>query len=150
VPEVKLDQRTYEKLRFTASLMNCPVGDVIRLLVERLCQQPEPGEGQDEPSFSRQGAETGTDAKSGASDWLAVYRIYKKQRFDAEFNPSTMEVRITSAPWSGRVFDSPTAAAQSVLDHVPSDRRTNNTNGRRFWRLVSGGGDLRSIVGERF
>ena len=76
-------------------------GDVIRILVERLCQQQEPGEGQDEPSFSGAGAETGADAKSATSDWLAVYRIYKKQRFDAEFNPSTMEARITSAPAPG-------------------------------------------------
>jgi len=91
----------FDEPRFAASLMNRSVGDVIRILVERLCQQQEPGEEQDEPSFSGAGAETGADAKSGTPDWLAVYRIYKKQRFDAEFNPSTMEARITSVPAPG-------------------------------------------------
>ena len=66
-----------------------------------------------------------------------------------EFDPSTLEVRVNSSPWSGAVFPSPTAAAQAVVAHVPGHRKTVNTNGRKFWRLVPGGEDLRSVIGQR-
>lgn len=152
MPEITIDQRTYDKLGFSAALMNRPIGDVVRVLVERLEPPPDTtptaspnrdpddeGHGSMQPEASHRGP-----------DWLPVYRVYKRQRFEGEFNPSTMELRVLSAPWSGQTFSSPTAAAQEVVAHVPGERKTNNTNGRKFWRLQSNRKDLRSVIGERF
>lgn len=155
MPEVTVDQRTYEKLRFSAALMSRPVGDVIRILVDRLEEPPAPTRPvplPDPMSPSDPGDNPPQDRASDydAGKWLPVHSVYKSQRVDGEFNPSTMELRILTAPWSGRVFNSPTAAAQAVVAHGPGNRQTNNTNGRRFWRLNSGEGDLRTVVGERF
>ena len=82
--------------------------------------------------------------------WLPVYKTYRAQRVEGEFNPNTMELRVITAPWSGKVFNSPTAAARAVVEKLGSgERQTSNTNGRKFWRLSGGGDDLRSVVGTR-
>jgi hypothetical protein len=145
MPEITVDQMTYDKLRFSATLMNRTTGEVVRLLVERLDSntQAPPAATGPHPSSPQE------PTPEAPSKWLPVFRKYKGRRFEGEFNPSTMELKITSEPWSGDTFASPTAAAQAVVAHVPGPRETNNTNGRKFWRLESGGGDLRTIVGQR-
>jgi len=150
MPDVTIDSKTHEKLRFTANLMNRSIGDVIRLLVERL-DSPDPSvEATNRPEPPLRAAPAEPNAADSRSGWIPVHKTYKNKRFEGEFNPQTMELRVTSAPWHSRVFPSPTAAAQAVVEHVPGKRQTNNTNGRKFWRVTSTGQDLRSIVGERF
>lgn len=160
MPDITIDQYTYEKLRFTALLLQSSPGDVVRTLVERLDAEPHPpasdpmhpdksdpiDERAAEPITSTPVQQSTAQAQSG---WIPVFRVFKQQKYEGEFNPGTHELRITSAPWSGTVYPSPTAAAQAVVDHVPSERETPNTNGRTFWRLTTTGKNLRSIIGQR-
>ena len=81
-------------------------------------------------------------------DWVPVRKQYKGNTVRAEFHLSTLEVRVISAPWSGRVFPSPTAAARAVVEHFGGALRTTSTNGRKFW-FTEGGEDLRSLIGQR-
>jgi hypothetical protein len=151
MPDVTIDEKTHDKLQFTANLMNRSIGDVIRLLVERLDKPLPPVEATNRPGTSSRGTSPAApDATNSGPGWIPVHRTYKNERFEGEFNPQTMELRVTSAPWRGNVFSSPTAAAQAVVEHVPGDRQTNSTNGRKFWRVTATGQDLRSVVGERF
>ena len=84
------------------------------------------------------------------AEWLAIHKIYKGHRLESSFNPSTHEVRLATTPWANKYFASPTAAAVAVVEHYSSDvRETNNTNGRKFWKVTSTGENLRSIIGER-
>src|SRR4051794_18365519 len=78
MPEITVDQATYDKLRFSATLMNRPTGDVVRLLVERLdsnTQAPPVATGA-HPTPA-QGPEP-----EGPSKWLPVFRQYKGRRFE--------------------------------------------------------------------
>lgn len=143
MPTIDVDQLTYEKLQITAQLTEQPVGAIVKQLLDRLASAPTATtSAQAVPSPS-------ATAAPPVTGWLTVSKVYKGNRVDGEFNPSSMELRVTTAPWSGRVFASPTAAAIAVVEHFPSDRETSNTNGRKFWKLTSDGRDLRSVVGER-
>ncbi|MHA3838145.1 hypothetical protein ACXR8F_20705 [Terrabacter sp. AAH1] len=156
---VTVDSSTYEKLRFSAALMGCSPGEVVAMLVSRLDQEAPRSnvpEARHTPAAqrARMAPQASTPPEQSSvvreTKWIPVYRVFKGQTFEAEFNPASLEVRITSAPWSGKVFSSPTAAAEAVVSHVPGKRETVNTNGRKFWRLRSGDGDLRTVVGQRF
>ncbi|GAA1979997.1 hypothetical protein GCM10009817_20840 [Terrabacter lapilli] len=150
VGNVSVDQSTYEKLRFSATLMGCSPGEVVALLISRLDDDassslPRSSSTASAPEVSQ----SEQPPVAGGARWIHVYRVYKGQTFEAEFNPASLEVRITSAPWSGKVFPSPTAAAEAVVSQAPGQPETVNTNGRKFWKLRSGSGDLRTIVGRR-
>lgn len=87
---------------------------------------------------------------TGSAEWLAIHKIYKGHRIEGTFNPSTHEVRLATEPWANKYFASPTGAAVAVVEHFSGDvRETNNTNGRKFWKVASTGENLRSIIGER-
>jgi hypothetical protein len=147
MPQIDLDEDTFQKLAISARLMERPIGDVVRLLVQRLVSDPPRGTSSGPaPTNDEERAVTTTTPRVG---WIKVSKTYLSKRVEAEFNPSTMEVRITTAPWSGKVFNSPTAAARAVVEKFGSnDRQTSNTNGRKFWHLPNGD-DLRSVVGTR-
>jgi hypothetical protein len=149
MPVIDLDQLTWDKLQLTARLTDQPIGAVVKMLVDRLAgaeaarstEPPGPMTVVTSPPAAR--PVIGTDA------WIPVHKIYKGNRVEGGFNPSTMELRVDTAPWSGKVFSAPTAAARAVVEHFPNDRETSNTNGRKFWKVTATGRDLRSIVGER-
>lgn len=142
MPVIRVDRVTYDRLSVAARLIGVDEGEIVKVLLDRLTAE---GSGQTGT------APRGETARAGErpDDWIPIFKVYKGNRIEGLFNPSTMAVKVTSDPWRGKVFTSPTAAAVDVVDHFPSDRRTSNTNGRKFWRLVSTGNDLRSVVGER-
>lgn len=145
MPSIDVDADTYEKLAVSARLMDLPLGGVVRLLVQRLVDQTRPPS----PVTTQQEAQM-TGQSGRRPSWLPVYKTYRSHMVEGEFNPTTMELRVSTAPWSGRSFPSPTAAARAVVEHFGSDeRRTSNTNGRKFWRLTGEDVDLRSLVGTR-
>jgi hypothetical protein len=141
MPIIEIDQVTYEKLHVTAQLTERQIGAVVKQLVDRLSGAPG-------SVTTHRGPEVRAE-EAAESAWLPVFKVYKGNRVEGAFNPSTLELRITSGSWSGQVFASPTAAAIAVVERFSSDRVTPNTNGRKFWKLVASGRDLRSIVGER-
>lgn len=145
MPTIDVDADTYEKLAVSARLMDLPLGGVVRLLVQRLVDQTHPPS----PATTQQEAQMAGQLGQRPA-WLPVYKTYRSHMVEGEFNPTTMELRVSTAPWSGRSFPSPTAAARAVVEHFGSDeRRTSNTNGRKFWRLTGEDVDLRSLVGVR-
>lgn len=142
MPTIELDLATYEKLIITARLTEQSVGAVVKRLVDRLANAQS-------PTTTTPLSDDVVPSEKPPPSWVPVFKVYKGHRLEGEFNPSTMEVKVLTNPWAGRVFSSPTAAATAVVEHFPSTRETSNTNGRRFWRVVSTRRDLRSIVGER-
>lgn len=159
---IEIDDLTYTRLVVAARLMSTPVGDVVRRLVDQLADEPASAQESDVASLR---ASVGSPARSVDAErlatppaappesdlrgWLAVYKTFKGQRVEGLFHPGTHEVRITTVPWAGKVFPSPTAAAIAVVEQYSTGRQTPSTNGRKFWKLVSDGRDLRSIIGER-
>jgi hypothetical protein len=143
---IDVDEDTYQKLAVSARLMERSLGDVVRLLVQRLVSD-EP----DRPSTYHSEEEPMGNVTVTGAGWLPVYKTYKTHRVEGAFNPATMELRISTAPWNGQVFPSPTRAAKAVVERLGGDNRmTSNTNGRKFWHVKGGEGDLRTIVGTRF
>ncbi len=148
MPSIDLDQDTYEKLEVSARLMNKSPGDVVSLLLRRLVVAPGPDKAPTTPTQQETPMSLSAPRQPG---WLPVHKTYLSHLVEGDFNPTTMEVRVSTAPWSGRVFASPTAAARAVVEHYGGDnRQTTNTNGRKFWRLKDRDEDLRSVVGRRF
>jgi hypothetical protein len=141
LPTIDVDQLTYDKLQITAQLTEKPIGAVVKQLLDRLAAPPPI------TASSASGAASGPALSDAA--WVPVFKVYKGHRIEGEFNPMSMELKVTTAPWSRRVFNSPTAAAIAVVEHFPSARETSNTNGRKFWKVAATGNDLRSLVGER-
>ena len=155
MPEVSLDEETYDRLLVASRLMDEPIGEVVRRLVNRLASQPEPlpdsvpvGDVRPDPPAVSNSREMHMETVT--AEWLAIHKIYKGNRVEGVFNPTTHEVRLSTQPWANKYFASPTAAAVAVVEHFSGDLiETNNTNGRRFWKVTSTGDNLRSIIGER-
>lgn len=153
---VHIDDATYARLVVAARLMDCTVGDVVARLVDRLANDDVA------PSLINPGAAVATPRKEHrytpparvstdpAVEWIPVYKTYKANRIQGEFNPRTHEVRLSTEPWANKIFASPTAAAVAVVDHFSGDvRESPNTNGRKFWKVAATGLNLHSIIGER-
>lgn len=154
MPEVNLDDETYERLLVTSHLMDETIGEVVRRLVDRLASESRPSSdpttvGGTGPNWSPLRAQE-KRIQTDVAEWLAIHKIYKGNRVEGTFNPTTHEVRLSTEPWTNKYFASPTAAAVAVVDHFSGDvRETNNTNGRKFWKISATGENLRSIIGER-
>jgi hypothetical protein len=149
MPSVEVSEATLEKLRLTANLTGSSPGAVVDVLVDRTSRE---GHVSNEISVAPPAAPRIPEPPipEATWDWVPVHHVFKGQRVEGDFRPSSFELRIRSAPWNGRVFASPTAAAQDVVGRWSPDRATNNTNGRKFWRVNTSNKDLRSLVGTRF
>lgn len=165
MPTIEVDDETYDRLTFTARLVDEPVGAVVRRLLDRLSAEPaaraQPAQPAQAPSPPRPSppaaaASPGIAAAGGATEppamdgWIAIHKIFKGHRVEGYFHPSTHEVRLKTEPWANKYFASPTAAAVKVVDHFAGDaRQTPSTNGRKFWKVTATGEDLRSVIGQR-
>lgn len=149
MPHITVDQATYDKLAFGAWARGVPIATLIQSLVDRSAHGNLPLAPQPTATTTPEVEAPDTSAITSASTWLPVFKTFKGQRYEGAFNPNTTEVRVDTAPWTGKVFPSPTSAAQAVVTHASQGRVTPNTNGRKFWHLTDTGKDLRSIIGER-
>jgi hypothetical protein len=140
MPTITVDQQTFDRLAIAASLSQSSVADLVRSLVdERIAKTP-----------SAEAAIGPTATEDGKSDGLIdVFKVYKRNRVEGTFDPQTMTLRIRTAPWGGREFSSPTAAAIAVVEQFAPDRHEPNTNGRRFWKIRATGRNLDSVIGRR-
>ena len=147
--KVEVSDAVYDKLTFTGQLLDKSAGEVVGLLVDRLSEATRSSTA---PETILRGGDNTMSAQTvvATADWIPVHKDYLGHHVEGSFNPSTMEVRISSAPWSGKVFTAPTSAARAVVAHFqPGSRETTNTNGRKFWKVTGTGRNLHSIVGER-
>src|SRR4051812_44604526 len=95
MPEVNLDEQTYERLLVTSRLLDEPVGEVIRMLVNRLTAEPQPTSApaatapQSLPPTAHQEE---NPMPTMTAEWLDIHKIYKGHRVEGAFNPNTHEV----------------------------------------------------------
>jgi hypothetical protein len=152
---IEVDEETYGRLIVVARLMNEPIGDVVRRLVDRLSTDTESVSRPHQPpapsaSTPKEDPINVMATTPLTAEWLQIHKIYKGHRIEGTFNPSTHEVHLSTEPWANKYFSSPTAAAVAVVDYFSGDvRETPNTNGRIFWKVSKTGQNLRSIIGER-
>lgn len=93
--------------------------------------------------------------KSGGTD--AVYAVYMKRRFEGILTPATGRLIITSAPWDGKAFPSPSAAGGAVIAHVNPERIREEQgrtiapacNGWDFWQVTETGEPIQSVRPKR-
>lgn len=95
---------------------------------------------REESAYRRNSAEAITRSSDSGSttDRIPIHKVYKRHRFDGTYDKSTQVVTITSAPFNGEVFNTPTAAAVAVVTQVSPDRVYPETNGYLFWKLANG------------
>jgi predicted CopG family antitoxin len=147
VPLVELDADVYERLVVTGRLMDRPLSDVIRRLLELVAREQVSAKPSTNTS---QEMEHDMRASMTTTESERIYGSYKGHRIEGRFDLSTHEVVLDDAPWANKPFSSPTAAARAVVEHFSGDTiQASNTNGRRFWRVVRTRRDLRSLIGER-
>ncbi|MCL4686155.1 hypothetical protein KJ059_15565 [Myxococcota bacterium] len=119
MPDVILDPETYDRLQFAARVARISVPEVIRRLAREAAGPMDPTSADDVP------------CRSG---WVQVFTGYQRQEVEAEFEPSSGRIRITSGNLEGELFDTPSAAAMAVIRDLKPDRMSPHTNGWRFWK----------------
>lgn len=80
------------------------------------------------------------DIKLDESSNIQVFGIYKKHKADASFNPSSSKVF-----YKGKVYDSPSAAAQVVKIEFGANSDTTE-NGWTFWKFINDNGEEKQIT----
>ncbi|QVQ53167.1 hypothetical protein J4H86_05110 [Spiractinospora alimapuensis] len=124
MPHVEITQKTDDRLELLASWEGISKGEVIARLLERLHEA---------------GEKTNTNATT-----VTVFTVYQKTRVEAEFDPATHTLAITSSPWSGETFSKPSTAAIAVVEHL-NPNASPNRNGWSFWRVASTGRPLDTL-----
>lgn len=153
MPLIDIDDQTYERLVLSARLLDLPVGRVVSMLVDRLLTEAltsPPSPAPIRPAVPPAAVTAPLSGAAGPRDVVSVFAVYLGRRVTGRFDPSSLTVAIDDAPWNGKVFPSPTAAAIAVVRQLaPDERQSANTNGRIFWKSAHTGKDLRSIIGVR-
>ena len=153
MPQVEVSRETDEHIKAIALLLETtPVG-----VVERLVRQAKdsmagrlptvPGSAPSPRSAS------GVVPGSGSAKGVAVYLTYRHHRAEGTLVPQTGEFTITSPPWNGKAFGSPSGAAGAAILHFNPDRAIfrNGTwqgpasNGWQEWRLASNGEFIQTV-----
>lgn len=137
MPKIDVSGEDHRALGAIAALLGTDrAGAVHRLLswANSAADSPLAQEGRDD-------AEEGEDTGDGKA--VAVYAEYKGHRVKGSLDPVTGQTTITSAPWNGAAFTSPSGAGGAVIAHV-SPERARDGEGRRtsppcngwvFWRV---------------
>lgn len=117
---IELDERTHAVVRFAARVFDVSEAEVVARAVEAYARDHS---GPDRPP---------------RDPWepVSVYGIYEGRRFDGAYLPATRRLTVTSEPFSGARFKSPSGAARAVVATVNPEREGTPTNGWIFWRLV--------------
>jgi hypothetical protein len=145
---IQIDDRSYDRLVVAERLTEQTVGEVVAKLLDRLTVEPA----VDSQATTHRKVPMRVRAAQPLPDdpEVKVFKVFKGNRVDGVFNVRTHELRVTTPPWSNKAFSSPTAAAVAVVDHFAGEaRETNNTNGRKFWKLSATGESLLSLIGAR-
>ena len=80
------------------------------------------------------------EIKLDESSNIPVYGLYKKHRADASFNPSSSKIF-----YKGKVYDSPSAAAQVVKIEFGASPDTTE-NGWTFWKFINDNDEEKQIT----
>lgn len=119
MPEITVDQATYDALRLAANAAGVTMSEIIRRALAALTAgepPPEPDPWVDVP----------------------VYGEYRGRRVEGRFLPATSRLVVTTGSLAGQEFASPTAAATAVVA-LANPARASSTNGWRFWHVAESG-----------
>ena len=119
MPDIPVDQATFDAVRLAANASGLTMSDVVRRALATLAA---------------------ADPAPERDPWVEVpvYAEYRGRRVEGLFLPATSRLVVTTAPLAGREFASPTAAAGAVVAEV-NPGRTSPTNGWRFWHVTASG-----------
>jgi hypothetical protein len=122
VPAIDIDARTLAHVRFAARVAGVSESAIVAQAVEAFV---DAGVGQRDP-------------------WepVPIFGEYGDEQVEALYVPVTRRVTITSGPLTGDRYGSPSGAARAVVLSVNPKRLATQTNGWRFWRLISNGDRL--------
>src|SRR4051812_18534914 len=127
MPLVEIDPDVYDRLVVTGKLMDRPISDVVRRLLDLVAREPA----SSQPSqYSSRSKEQEMLALASTAEVEPIYATYKGHRIEGQFDVATHEVVLRDSPWVNRPFGSPTAAARAVVEHFSGDTiQVSNTNG---------------------
>ena len=125
MPDITVDDATYDALRLAANAAGVPVGEVVRRALAAL-------------------AAAAPRAERDPWQEVEVYAEYRGRRVEGRFVPATARLAVTTGELAGQVFASPSAAAGAVLAAL-NPARDARTNGWRFWHVTSTGDHLDTL-----
>jgi hypothetical protein len=125
MPEINVDEATFQALRLAAGLTDRTEGEVVARIVRDWGAKA-----------AIAAARPGSVSKYSTPVAYGIYAEYRGARVEAVLDPVRETVKIASAPLAGELFASPSAAAIAVVERLNPGRRYANTNGWRFWRLT--------------
>lgn len=118
MPDIRVNQSTYEALDLAARLTGLEPGKVVERLVaqsRREAPSPSPSTGSDEQT-------------------LEIFADYEGHRTAAAFDRLTNRIDILDGPLAGQSFKSPSSAARAVVAHYKPHVNPHR-NGWTFWML---------------
>lgn len=127
---ISIPRQTHDRLELLARAWGVPVAAVIdRLLEEFQAGRQDPRQNSDDRE---------------ASAGVKIYADYQGVRTEAQFDPVTHRVRVTSGPLAGQSWKSPSGAAVAVVrDANPRIRA--ERNGWGFWVVADTGEALQTL-----
>jgi len=127
MPIIDLSTADDQRLRLVAAALGVTPAAAVGVLLDRLAQQSV------------------VAASAAANDGaVPIHVVYRGTRIEAEFDPATKGVTITSAPLAGKRFNSPSRAAIEVVRTLNPSVHPNR-NGWGFWVVTETGQELQSI-----
>lgn len=120
---VELDEETHAMVRFAARVFGVSEAEVIARFVLEYSE--------------RQSAPPPPRPPSDPWEPVPVYGTYDGTRVEGLYLPATRRLTVSGDPLPGSRFKSPSGAARAVVVALNPGRSAAQTNGWRFWRLVS-------------
>lgn len=126
MPEITVDQPTYEAVDLAARLTGMTHSQVMARLVQQ--------------------SKSARPSTPGADDQTTdIFADYEGHRTNARFSGLTNRIDIVDGPLSGQSFKSPSSAARAVVAHYKPGVNPHR-NGWSFWVLADGSGALLQSV----
>lgn len=151
MPQIEVSHETHAHIKAIALLSETTPERVVEHLV-RQAKEAMTGRIPADPVSPLSpvpGPEPGPDSENT----VAVYFTYFGHRVEGILVPETKKLTLTSPPWNGETFDSPSGAASAAILHFNPERAVTRdgreqrpaTNGWREWRLIANGDPIQTV-----
>lgn len=127
MPNIDIDQETYDELRFASNLTGMGMGQIVAQLVAQ--------------------SRTATEASDGSGrkpDVVPIHSFYEGHHTEALYYRRGGRIEILNGSLAGRTFKTPSEAAKEVVAHHNPDVSANR-NGWTFWVITESKAPLQSI-----
>src|SRR5262245_58094552 len=127
MPNIDVDQETYDYLTFASNLTGMSKGQVVAQLVAQSLTAPA-NDGQPD----------------GKADAVSIHSFYEGHHTEALYYRRGGRIEILNGSLAGRTFKTPSEAAKEVVAHYNPDVSANR-NGWTFWVITETKAPLQSI-----